>query len=637
VRVKLGRYTLIRELGQGGMATAFLAEAPGGMKVVLKTPHITDEEVNDRLRDEARTGIRLAHPAVVETLDLFEHKGKPVLVVAFIDGVSVDELRRRGAVEPAGVARIGWQIAQGLHAVHTCTDETGRPLHMVHRDVTAPNVLIDKQGDARLIDLGIARSVENIAATEPGTIKGTVRYLSPELLQGMAPTPQSDLWGLGCVLFEAVTGRPIYTGAPAQTMIAILREPPMTKPQMQELPAPLQHVFSLVFEPDHSKRISDGYDLAIELQKAEAELSDGMGAQDSLALAIIEAVAEKPEIEAKPPTHFGVGEDEAQEQPSQPPQAAPPSQPPTPASPTPTAHLTAAGTHSQPNPIAPGPTSPPGGSGPFGVGTPVTGTPAHGAQTPFNQPKPGTIASGAFPAAPGMATSSPPPQMSNPGMPAQPDPFGAGATPSSGLFQNPSSGPGAPAPGGPPLGGAAPSQPPASAFAPPPPAPSPNLAGAPNPLAAADKLELGARDAGARRLRVGSATNSLARERAAAGPSPFAGLASKFIRFVIIALVLGAAWRFGVQPWMKKQAEAEEPKRPTLNSEAIDGPSYEEIEKQELLEKQRARIKNLPPCWKGDEGFKFVYTVGRKNVVVDKITKVPVKKRDKARCVIGGK
>src|SRR5690606_20995480 len=133
-------------------------------KVVLKTPHLKSDDLNDRLRDEARVGIRLAHPALVETLDLFEHEGKPVLVVAFIDGVSIDGLRRKTRLPPASVARIGWQIAQGLHAVHCATDENGRALHMVHRDVTAPNVLIDKRGDARLIDLGIARSVENLAA-----------------------------------------------------------------------------------------------------------------------------------------------------------------------------------------------------------------------------------------------------------------------------------------------------------------------------------------------------------------------------------------------------------------------------------------------------------------------------------------
>jgi serine/threonine protein kinase len=214
--MRIGRYTVLEELGAGGMGRVRLAAAPDGRRVVLKTVLSGDPDDDERLRDEARVGLRLAHPHIVETVDCFEHEGRPVLATVYVPGATVLELRQRGPLPAAAVARMGRQIADALAAIHECSDEHGRPLGVLHRDVTGGNVLVDGAGDARLIDLGIARSRDSRALrTETGMLRGTLRYLAPELFDVGVHSVQSDLWALGVVLWEALLGRPAVQGSDA--------------------------------------------------------------------------------------------------------------------------------------------------------------------------------------------------------------------------------------------------------------------------------------------------------------------------------------------------------------------------------------------------------------------------------------
>lgn len=294
--MQVGRYRVVRELGRGGMAAAFLGEAPDGQPVVLKVPLSDDATKAARLRDEARIGIRLAHPSLVETLDLFEHEGRPVLVVAFIDGLSVEDLRTRlgGPLPAPAVARIGWQIAQGLAALHGADDENGRPLGMVHRDVSAPNVLVDRGGDARLIDLGIARSVESLVPTNPDSIKGTVRYLPPEVFSGRPATPASDLWGLGCVLLEAATGRPSFSGTPHEVMAAVVGHDIMTRPEVAALQEGLRDILRQLLERDPERRAQDAGEVALKLRALGGEIGDGRDVLTSAIARVMAAGSDAP-------------------------------------------------------------------------------------------------------------------------------------------------------------------------------------------------------------------------------------------------------------------------------------------------------------------------------------------------------
>jgi serine/threonine protein kinase len=184
----------------------------------LKTALVNDRDDDERLRDEARVGLRLSHPHIVETVDCFEHEGRPVLATGYVVGATILQLRQH-PLSPAAVCRVGRHIADALDAIHECTDGQGRRLGVLHRDVTAGNVIVDENGDARLIDLGIARSHESRAMrTETGLLRGTLRYLAPELFDGGQQSAQSDLWALGVVLWEALLGRPAVLGSDVVAM-----------------------------------------------------------------------------------------------------------------------------------------------------------------------------------------------------------------------------------------------------------------------------------------------------------------------------------------------------------------------------------------------------------------------------------
>ena len=219
--LQIGRYMVIEDIGAGGMGRVRLARDPDGRLVVLKTALHDDDDDDERLRDEGRVGLRVRHKYLVETIECFEvrdryQRCRPVLVTGFVPGVSALELRRLGALPAAVVARLGRQLAEGLHALHEATDDTGRRLGILHRDVTGGNCMLGHDGTGRVIDLGIARFAESRALrTETGLLRGTLRYLAPELFDGGAYSIQTDLWALGVVLWEALLGRTAVVGSDA--------------------------------------------------------------------------------------------------------------------------------------------------------------------------------------------------------------------------------------------------------------------------------------------------------------------------------------------------------------------------------------------------------------------------------------
>lgn len=271
---RIGPYEIVGTLGSGGMSSVSLARAPGGALVVLKRQH--HEEDDEALRDEARVGVRLMHPSIVETLDLVEHQGRPVLVVAYVSGATLADLRATGPLPTSVVLRVGRQIADALACIHTAYDEDGTPLSIVHRDVTPANIMLGHDGQARLIDLGIARSVvQRRERTRAGFLKGTLRYLAPEVLKGGESTPWSDLWALGMSLWEAALGRLAVDGTDTSVFAAIvdgkahelrpgeqmdprvghcvghlLRAAPAHRPPSAAEAAKMFRTFSLAFEDD---------------------------------------------------------------------------------------------------------------------------------------------------------------------------------------------------------------------------------------------------------------------------------------------------------------------------------------------------------------------------------------------------
>ena len=218
-----GRYRLIELLGQGGMATIYRAADTGlGRDVALKLlrpEYLRDPDFSSRFRQEAQAAASLTHPNVVTVYDYGEDPSGPFIVMELVDGEDLATiLRRSGALPPRQAARIGAGVGRALAAAHGSG--------IVHRDVKPGNVLIGRDGRVKVVDFGIARAVAEAQVTLPGTTLGSVHYFSPEQARGDAATAASDIYSLGIVLYEMLTGvRPWEGDSAASVALARLTGP----------------------------------------------------------------------------------------------------------------------------------------------------------------------------------------------------------------------------------------------------------------------------------------------------------------------------------------------------------------------------------------------------------------------------
>lgn len=218
-----GRYRVIAPLGQGGMATIYRAlDTQLGREVALKLlrpEYLRDPDFSSRFRQEAQSAASLSHPNVVTVYDYGEDPSGPFIVMELVDGEDLATImRRNGPLPPAQAARIAAAVARALAAAH------GRGL--VHRDVKPGNVLIGRDGRVKVVDFGIARAIAEAQMTLPGTTLGSVHYFSPEQARGEPATTASDIFALGIVLYEMLTGsRPWEGDSAASVALARLTGP----------------------------------------------------------------------------------------------------------------------------------------------------------------------------------------------------------------------------------------------------------------------------------------------------------------------------------------------------------------------------------------------------------------------------
>jgi serine/threonine-protein kinase len=234
----IGRYRLLYELGAGGMATVFLAraEGPGGFAkpVAIKRihPHLSKrKELVEMFLDEARLASRISHPNVCNTFDFGEDQGTYYLAMEYLVGepLNVVELRVTRVSELLGsrrwqrtLAKIVADACEGLHAAHEQKDERGRPLDVVHRDVSPHNVFVTYDGAVKVLDFGVAFAADRITKTVTGGIKGKLGYLAPEQLAHAAYDRRLDVWAIGIVLWEGLTGQRLFLGrTEVDTILAV--------------------------------------------------------------------------------------------------------------------------------------------------------------------------------------------------------------------------------------------------------------------------------------------------------------------------------------------------------------------------------------------------------------------------------
>jgi serine/threonine-protein kinase len=243
-----GRYELLYPYAQGGMATVWVARVQGkhGFEklVAVKTilPNLAvDQEFRTMFLDEASIASRIRHPNVADIVDLGEEANTLYMVLEWVNGDSWAKLY--GAVEKVGqpfpvnlLLRIAADACAGLHAAHELCDDMGAPLNVVHRDVSPQNILITIAGVTKVIDFGIAKALDRVSEnTKTGMIKGKAQYTSPEQVKGHAVDRRADIWAVGTMLYQYLSGRLPYEGKndlATLKNLAAARPPPPLPPSV---------------------------------------------------------------------------------------------------------------------------------------------------------------------------------------------------------------------------------------------------------------------------------------------------------------------------------------------------------------------------------------------------------------------
>ena len=291
-RVLAGRYLLGERLGRGGMGTVWRAQDRMLDREVavkeLSVGHLAEEDlqnVQDRMKQEARAAARIKHPGVITVHDVLEQDCRPWIVMELVNGRSLAErISQDGPLGPAEAAGIGAQVLAALHRGHLAG--------VIHRDVKPANVLLEHgTGRVVLTDFGIATFEGDSALTRPGDLIGSPEYLAPEQVQSSRPGPASDLWGLGATLYTAVEGEsPFRRDSPITTLAAVVADP-LPEPRNA---GPLTPVLRALL----AKQPGDRPDTVEAIRLLEAVAAGGDGAVRS-------GSGEPPQAAGRPVPHPG--------------------------------------------------------------------------------------------------------------------------------------------------------------------------------------------------------------------------------------------------------------------------------------------------------------------------------------------
>jgi serine/threonine protein kinase len=231
----VGRWRLEDKLGEGGMGRVFRAVDDSGSQAavkIAKAETARDATFRKRFDREAKVAQRVEHPHVVPVIEAGEHDGLPYLAQAFIEGGSLEQrIQRDGPLPVADAVRICTAVASGLDALHT--------EGLIHRDVKPANILLDDTGTPFIADFGLAKDRDASVLTQAGQALGSMDYMAPEQIRGEEVSAQTDVYALGCVLFECMSGKPPFADRQGMRILwaHLQEEPPDPLADRDDVPA----------------------------------------------------------------------------------------------------------------------------------------------------------------------------------------------------------------------------------------------------------------------------------------------------------------------------------------------------------------------------------------------------------------
>ncbi|HEY0761992.1 MAG TPA: protein kinase [Pyrinomonadaceae bacterium] len=286
MRKKIGRYEISSKIGAGGMGEVYLAQDTKlDRKVALKIlpSDMVDDQTGDRVRrfvQEAKAASALNHPNILTIYEIDEIDSEQFIATEYIDGETLRQRVRRGSIPASEVLDIAIQVASALSATHT--------VGIIHRDIKPDNIMLRHDGIVKVLDFGLAKlskeretpetnsfaTTQNFFNTAVGVVLGTAQYMSPEQARGLDVDPRTDIWSLGCVLYEMISGRqPFAAPTTVDVMSGILhREPDSLLPHLPEGPRDLDRVVSRALRKDREERYQTIKDFLIDLKDLKREI-----------------------------------------------------------------------------------------------------------------------------------------------------------------------------------------------------------------------------------------------------------------------------------------------------------------------------------------------------------------------------
>ncbi len=314
LRMAPTRYVPTARLASGGMAEVWKGAAhfedggshPVAIKRVL--PELASQDLYRAMfQDEARLGMALRHPNIVRVYDARDVGGTFIMIMELVDGCSLkgllDRAQERRAPMPVPTALyIAWQLAKALEYAHQATDAQGEPMGIIHRDVSPHNLLLARNGDVKLADFGLADASVHSTQLGDGMLGGKLGYLAPEIIRQEPSTPQIDLFAVGIVLWEMLSGQRLFQGrTDAETVQMVARcQVPRVRELNRKVTRDLEELVDAILAPDPRKRIASAAECAARLEVLIRRIDPGVSARDVALLVGLHIATVKQEHAAVP-------------------------------------------------------------------------------------------------------------------------------------------------------------------------------------------------------------------------------------------------------------------------------------------------------------------------------------------------